>query len=100
LLAVGFCVVVAVLYGATRQDWLEGALAGLTLAIALIPEEFPMVLTVFMALGARRLAQKRVLVRRTAVVEALGGATLLCVDKTGTLTENRMRLAALWLDGR
>ena len=100
LLAVGFCVVVAVLYGATRQDWLEGALAGLTLAIALIPEEFPMVLTVFMALGARRLAQKRVLVRRTAVVEALGAATLLCVDKTGTLTENRMRLAALWLDGR
>ena len=100
LLAVVFCAVVAVVYAATRQDWLGGALAGLTLAIALIPEEFPMVLTVFMALGARRLAQKHVLVRRTAVVEALGGATLLCVDKTGTLTENRMRLAAVWTEGR
>ncbi|MCH4267274.1 MAG: cation-translocating P-type ATPase [Brevundimonas sp.] len=100
LLAVGFCAVVAVLYAATRQDALGGALAGLTLAIALIPEEFPMVLTVFMALGARRLAQKHVLVRRTAVVEALGGASLLCVDKTGTLTENRMRLAAVWTYGR
>lgn len=100
LLAVVFCAVVAIVYAATRQDWLGGALAGLTLAIALIPEEFPMVLTVFMALGARRLANRHVLVRRTAVVEALGGATLLCVDKTGTLTENRMRLAAVWTEGR
>ncbi|WP_341024965.1 cation-translocating P-type ATPase [Brevundimonas diminuta] len=100
LLAVLFCAMVAVLYAAMRHDWLGGALAGLTLAIALIPEEFPMVLTVFMALGARRLAQKHVLVRRTTVVEALGGATLLCVDKTGTLTENRMRLAAVWTQGR
>lgn len=96
LLAVAFCILVAVAYGTTRHDWLGGVLAGLTLAIALIPEEFPMVLTVFMALGARRLAKRRVLVRRTAVVEALGGATLLCVDKTGTLTENRMRLTAVW----
>jgi Ca2+-transporting ATPase len=100
LLAVLFCAMTAVLYAATRQDWLGGALAGLTLAIALIPEEFPMVLTVFMALGARRLAQNHVLVRRTAAVEALGGATLLCVDKTGTLTQNRMRLAAVWTQGR
>lgn len=100
LLALSFCALVAIAYGVARQDWLGGALAGLTLAIALIPEEFPMVLTVFMALGARRLAQRRVLVRRTAVVEALGGATLLCVDKTGTLTENRMRLAAGWRPGR
>jgi Ca2+-transporting ATPase len=100
MMAIVFCGLVAAAYGMMRDDWSGGALAGLTMAIALIPEEFPMVLTVFLALGARRLAQKHVLVRRTAVVEALGGATLLCVDKTGTLTENRMRLAAAWIEGR
>lgn len=95
-IALGFCALVAIAYGLLRHDWVGGALAGVTFAIALIPEEFPMVLAVFMALGAWRLAAHRVLVRRSAVIEALGGATLLCVDKTGTLTENRMRVARLW----
>jgi len=75
-----------------------GALAGVTIAIALIPEEFPMVLAVFLALGAWRLAMHQVLVRRSAIVETLGGATMLCVDKTGTLTENRMRVARVWTE--
>ncbi|MBS0385023.1 MAG: cation-translocating P-type ATPase [Proteobacteria bacterium] len=97
--AIGFCLVVAAAYGLLRHDWLAGALAGITVAVALIPEEFPMVLAVFMALGAWRLATQRVLVRRSAVIEALGGATVLCVDKTGTLTENRMRVARIWADG-
>jgi Ca2+-transporting ATPase len=96
-LAIGFCLLVAGAYGLLRHDWLGGALSGITVAVALIPEEFPMVLAVFLALGAWRLATHRVLVRRSAVVEALGGATVLCVDKTGTLTENRMRVARLWL---
>lgn len=96
LFAIGFCILVAVAYGVLRGDWIGGALAGLTVAIALIPEEFPMVLAVFLALGAGRLAHHRVLVRRSAVIEALGGATVLCVDKTGTLTENRMQVARLW----
>ena len=52
-----------------------------------------------MAIGSLRLARNKVLVRRTAVLETLGGATILCVDKTGTLTENRMTVAALWVDG-
>jgi Ca2+-transporting ATPase len=99
ILAVLFCIVVFVAYGLLRGDWVEGALAGITLAISLMPEEFPMVLAVFMALGAWRLAGRRVLVRRAATIETLGAATMLCVDKTGTLTENRMKLAALWLDG-
>jgi len=94
--AIAFCVVVAVAYGLLRQDWVGGVLAGITVAIALIPEEFPMVLAVFLALGAGRLARHKVLVRRSAVIEALGGASFLCVDKTGTLTENRMRVARLW----
>ena len=99
LLAVGFCLVVLLAYGLIRGDWLAGALAGITLAIALLPEEFPMVLAVFMAMGSWRLAQQKVLVRRAAVIETLGAATLLAVDKTGTLTENRMTVAAIWVDG-
>ena len=96
LLALGFCALVTVAYGVLRDDWLGGALAGVTIAISLIPEEFPMVLSVFLALGAWRLARHNVLVRRPAVVEALGGASVLCVDKTGTITENRMKVARLW----
>jgi Ca2+-transporting ATPase len=94
--ALAFCALVAVVYGLLRHDWLGGALAGVTVAIGLIPEEFPMVLAVFLALGAWRLATHQVLTRRAAVIETLGGATVLCVDKTGTLTENRMRVARLW----
>jgi Ca2+-transporting ATPase len=96
VMAIGFCVVVALAFGLLRDDWVGGALAGITVAIALIPEEFPMVLAVFLALGAWRLATHKVLVRRSAVIEALGGATVLCVDKTGTLTENRMKVERLW----
>jgi Ca2+-transporting ATPase len=100
VLAVSFCFIVILVYGMLRQDWFNGALSGITLAISLIPEEFPMVLTIFMALGAWRLARHNVLVRRSAVIETLGATTLLCVDKTGTLTENRMVLREGWRDGR
>jgi P-type Ca2+ transporter type 2C len=94
--ALAFCAVVAVAYGVLRNDWIGGALAGITVAISLIPEEFPMVLAAFLALGAWRLARHGVLTRRSAVIETLGAATVLCVDKTGTLTENTMRVARLW----
>ena len=75
---------------ALRGGWLDSLLAGLTLAMAIIPEEFPLVLTVFLALGAWRIARRGVLTRRLPSIEMLGAATVLCVDKTGTLTENRM----------
>ena len=96
MLAILFAAVLALAYGVLRGLWVEGALAGITIAIALIPEEFPVVLSVFLALGAWRMARRQVLVRRAAAIEALGGATLLCVDKTGTLTENRMAVVRLW----
>ena len=80
-------------YGVARGEWLAGVLAGLTLAMAILPEEFPVVLTVFLALGAWRIARHGVLTRRMPAIETLGSATVLCVDKTGTLTENRMALA-------
>jgi Ca2+-transporting ATPase len=99
VLAVLFCVIVAIIYGLVRHDWFQGALSGLTLAISLIPEEFPMVLVIFTALGAWRLARHKVLVRRSAVIETLGATTLLCVDKTGTITENRMALRTIWRTG-
>jgi Ca2+-transporting ATPase len=80
-------------YGVARGDWLAGILAGLTLAMAILPEEFPVVLTVFLALGAWRISRHGVLTRRMPAIETLGSATVLCVDKTGTLTENRMAVA-------
>jgi len=87
------CVAVALLYFALRGDALAAVLAGLTLAMAILPEEFPVVLTVFLALGAWRIGRRGVLTRHMPAVEMLGAATVLCVDKTGTLTENRMVLA-------
>ncbi|MFO1104445.1 MAG: cation-translocating P-type ATPase [Methylocystis sp.] len=88
-----FCLLVFVAYWLVHGDWFEGAIAGITLAIGLLPEEFPMVLAIFLALGAYRLARRNVLVRRTSVTETLGSTSILCVDKTGTLTQNRMRVA-------
>ncbi len=82
-------------FGLTRGDWLGALLAGITLAMSMLPEEFPLVLTVFMAMGAWRLSHARVLSRRPATIEALGAATVLCTDKTGTLTYNRMAVAEL-----
>jgi Ca2+-transporting ATPase len=75
-------------------------LAGITLAMAMLPEEFPVVLTVFLALGAWRISQKRVLTRRVPAVETLGSTTVLCVDKTGTLTLNRMSVRKIFSHGK
>ena len=93
--ALGVSSLLVVWYGLRAGDWVQGLLAGIALAMAMLPEEFPMALAVFLALGAWRLARVQVLARRPAVVEALGAATVLCVDKTGTLTENRMRVHSL-----
>ncbi|MGY4314143.1 cation-translocating P-type ATPase [Bradyrhizobium sp. JR3.5] len=88
-------VVVMVLYGLFRGGWLEALLAGITIGMSMLPEEFPVVLTVFMAMGAWRISRARVLTRRSNAIETLGSATVLCTDKTGTLTENRMSVAEL-----
>jgi Ca2+-transporting ATPase len=93
------CVVLVVVYGITRGDWIAGLLAGITLAMATLPEEYPVVLTVFFALGAWRISRRRVLTRRVPAIEALGSATVLCVDKTGTLTQNQMSVQTMVADG-
>jgi Ca2+-transporting ATPase len=99
LLGVSLCILVVVVYGLTRGNWLQGFLAGITLAMATLPEEFPVVLTVFLALGAWRISQRKVLTRRVPAVEMLGAATALCVDKTGTLTLNRMTVTKIAVNG-
>lgn len=81
-------------------SWIDGGLSGITLAMAVLPQEFPVIMIVFFALGARRIARQGMLTRRLNAIETLGKTTVLCVDKTGTLTENRMQLAALHVDGQ
>lgn len=90
------CLVVVVVFFLIRGNLIQGMLAGLTLAMAVIPEEFPVILTVFLALGAWRISKQRVLTRKSATIEALGSATVLCTDKTGTLTQNRMKVTTLY----
>ena len=94
------CLLAIVLYGLLRGTWLEAALAGIALGMSMLPEEFPVVLTIFMAMGAMRMSREQVLTRRAAAIETLGAATTLCTDKTGTLTQNRMRAEAFWLAGQ
>lgn len=88
---------VVALYGLLRGGWIEAVLAGIAIGMSMLPEEFPVVLTVFLAMGAWRIGTVGVLTRRATAIETLGSATVLCTDKTGTLTENRMSLAELWL---
>jgi len=94
------CALVAVVYGLTRGSWMSGLLVGITVAMALLPEEFPVVLTVFLALGAWRISRRNVLTRTATAIEALGSATVLCVDKTGTLTQNQMVVRKLFARGQ
>ncbi len=99
------CAMVVLSYGAIQgnwldsEKWLKGLLAGITTAMAILPEEFPVVLTVFLALGAWRMSKKNVLASRVPALETLGSATVLCVDKTGTLTMNQMSVARLYANG-
>ena len=91
----GVCVLAVALYGALRGNWFDALLGGIALGMSMLPQEFPVVLAVFMAMGAWRISRARVLTRRAAAIEALGSATVLCTDKTGTLTENRMTITEL-----
>ncbi|GFM31390.1 cation-translocating P-type ATPase [Novosphingobium sp. PY1] len=97
VLGLGVSVLAILLYGLLRGGWLEAFLSGIAIAMSLLPEELPVVLTLFMTMGAFRMAQRRVLARRGSAIETLGAATVLCTDKTGTLTKNRMAIAELRL---
>ena len=103
VVGLALCGIVVVAYGLTRggsaEAWQGGLLAGITMAMATLPEELPVILTIFLALGAWRISQSRVLTRRMPAIETLGAATVLCVDKTGTLTLNQMSVQQLSCDG-
>jgi Ca2+-transporting ATPase len=100
IVSIFLCTIIVIVYGMSRGSWIEGLLAGITLAMAILPEEFPVVLTIFLALGAWRISRKNVLTRQVPAIETLGSATVLCVDKTGTLTENRMTVQSFFAGGQ
>ena len=99
ILGLAVSLLLVLLLGWRTGDWLDALLAGIALSISVLPAEFPVILTVFPAIGAWRLARNRVLTRRLAAIDILGATSVLCVDKTGTLTENRMALRRLWRAG-
>ena len=94
------CIVMIIAYTLTRGNLVQGFLAGITLAMAMLPEEFPVVLTIFLALGAWRMSKVKVLTRKPSAIETLGSATVLCTDKTGTLTQNKMTVTKLYNGNR
>jgi len=89
------CLLMLLTLGLRDGHWLAALLTAIALAMALLPEEYPVVQTLFPALGARRLTREGVLTRRINAIETLGAVSVLCTDKTGTLTQNRMTVAAL-----
>ncbi|HZX82881.1 MAG TPA: cation-translocating P-type ATPase, partial [Reyranella sp.] len=95
VIGIAASLLVIVVHGLVHGDWLQAVLGGIALGMSMLPEEFPLVLTAFMVMGAWRLSRARVLTRRAAAIEMLGAATVLCTDKTGTLTENRMSVSEL-----
>ncbi len=97
--ALALCLLLTFLVTRTHGNFFEGLLAGLTLAMSAIPEEFPVILTIFLAFGAWRLSKRNVLTRRMQIIETLGAITTLCVDKTGTLTQGKMKLIKLFSEG-
>jgi P-type Ca2+ transporter type 2C len=96
IFAAVLCILVIIGYTLTHGNLANGFLAGITLAMAMLPEEFPVILTVFMALGAWRMSKTKVLTRNPSAIETLGSATVLCTDKTGTLTQNKMTVTRLF----
>ena len=96
VIGVLLCTLVVIIYVVVKGDLTQGLLAGLTLSMSMLPEEFPVVLLIFLTLGAWRISKRKVLTRRPAAIETLGAATVLCTDKTGTLTLNKMELTSLY----
>ena len=99
-IALCLCIFVVIVFSLTRHSWTEGFLTGISLAMAILPNELPAVLTIFFAMGAWRLSKRKVLARKISAIENLGSITVLCVDKTGTLTLNQMAIQQIFSKGK
>lgn len=99
VIGIMLCGLVVLVYTLVKGNILGGFLAGLTLSMSMLPEEFPVVLMIFLTLGAWRISKRKVLTRKPVAIETLGAATVLCTDKTGTLTLNKMELTSLYCNG-
>lgn len=97
IVAIILCLTVVVLNFLAGRGLLPSFLSGITLAMSILPEEFPVVLAIFLSIGAWHLSRHQILVRKLSMVESLGAATMLCVDKTGTITLNQMKLESVFL---
>jgi Ca2+-transporting ATPase len=95
IIALAFSLMLTAVYGMLHDDWIQALLAGIALAMAMLPQEYTVVLTIFPALGAWRLSKQAVLTRKISAIETLGATSVLCTDKTGTLTENCMTVTQL-----
>jgi Ca2+-transporting ATPase len=99
VLGIVISIVVVLMFYLSRGNFIKALLNGLAASMAILPEEFPVVLTVFLALGAWRLSRKNVLTRKSSAIETLGSATVLCSDKTGTITKNKMVVSGVRTSG-
>lgn len=98
IISISLCLLVVLFYFLIKGDLISGFLAGITLSMAILPEEFPVILLVFLTLGAWRISKRKVLTRNSAAIETLGAATVLCTDKTGTITLNKTELNVLYCE--
>lgn len=95
-IGIGISLAVVLTYYLTRGNILQSILNGLAASMAILPEEFPVVLTIFLAIGSWRLSKNNILTRKASAIETLGSATVLCTDKTGTITQNRMDIETIY----
>ena len=99
LLVLGIVLVLFLLAWATKRDLMEMFLLSVSLAVSVIPEGLPAVITLTLALGVQRIAKKNAIIRKLSAAETLGNTSVICTDKTGTLTENEMTVKALYVNG-
>lgn len=97
ILAIGVSILITLAGVLTGRPWIEMLMTGISLAVAVVPEGLPAVVTITLALGIRSMVRRRALLRRLQAAEALGAATVICTDKTGTLTQNQMTVQRIWL---